>query len=142
MLSLDGPETGGNVSLSAGISTWRYRYFGDFPDLRLTTEPDSGVYHSFELAVLFNTLRPAGNGIPPPTDAEMAIGKYMRGAWAAFAKDPANGLNSYRGGWPEYKPGKETLIRLAYNSQTGTNVALQSLYDASCDSTFPVASSG
>jgi hypothetical protein len=23
----------------------------------------------------------------------------MRGAWVTFAKDPANGLKSYQGGW-------------------------------------------
>lgn len=31
------------------IPTWRYRYFGDFPNLVLTTNPPSGAYHGAEV---------------------------------------------------------------------------------------------
>jgi cholinesterase len=120
-----------NISSSAGLPTWRYRYFGEFPDLELTTFPDSGAYHGSEISVLFDTLQ-EGNGLPPPTEAEIAIGNYMRGAWAAFAKDPENGLQCYGGGWPEYNTQGKTLIRLAYNDTLGFNVVYPSLYDSVC----------
>jgi hypothetical protein len=44
----------------------------------------------------------------------------MRGAWAAFAKDPVYGLHSYDG-WPNYKPKGSTLILLASGNNTKTN---------------------
>lgn len=124
-----------NVSVKAGLPTWRYRYFGDWPDLRLTTEPDSGAYHGSEISVLFGNLPPEGNGVPAATDEEIAFGRYMRAAWAAFAKDPHRGLRKY--GWPTYKPGKKTLIRLAYGNQTGTNAEVPELYDGGCQTTYP-----
>jgi carboxylesterase type B len=117
-----------NVSIANGVPTWRYRYFGDFPDLRIA--PASGAYHGSEVPILFNTTPPS----PPQTPAEIAIGDYMRGAWAAFAKDPVNGLNTYEGGWPRYQNGNETLIRLGYNNLTGPNLALPQMYDAGCSS--------
>jgi cholinesterase len=104
---------------------------GDFPDLELTTFPDSGAYHGSEISVLFDTLG-EGNGLPPPTEAEIAIGNYMRGAWAAFAKDPENGLHCYGGGWPQYNTQGKTLIRLAYNDTLGINVVYPTLYDSVC----------
>lgn len=125
-----------NISISAGVPTWRYRYFGDFPNLRLTSVPDSGAWHASELPVIFDNFPPAGNGVPASTDAEISIGNYMRGAWAAFAKDPANGLKNYQGGWPTYDPAGNTLIRLAYNNVTGTNLAMPNVYDSACLTKF------
>ncbi len=113
-----------NASLSAGIPTWRYRYFGVFPDLAISSE--AGTYHGAELPIIFDTV-PA---TPPPTQAEISIANYMRGAWAAFAKDPQNGLSNY--GWPSYNTSHDTLIRLAYNNITGTNVINPYKYDADC----------
>jgi carboxylesterase type B len=121
-----------NVSIAAGVPTWRYRYFGDFPNLRLTSVPDSGAWHASELPVLFGNF-PNGTGVPTSTDAEISIANYM---WAAFAKDPVNGLNSYQGGWPKYLPSGNTLVRLAYNNVTGTNLADPMLYDAACPTKF------
>jgi cholinesterase len=74
-----------------------------------------------------------GNGLPPPTKAELAIGNYMRGAWAAFAKDPKNGLQCYEGGWPKYNAEEKTLIRLAYNDTVGISVVDPILYDSVCE---------
>lgn len=128
------PEaTRANISVYNKVPTWRYRYFGDWPDLRITSTPNSGAYHASELAILFNTSTlPAAlsSGIPAATSQEEAFGTYMRGAWAAFSKDPVNGLTRY--GWPAYNPTGETLIRLAYSNQTGTNAALPITYDAAC----------
>lgn len=63
----------------------------------------------------------------------------MRGAWAAFARDPYNGLGSY--GWPQYSANDSTLVRLAYNNQTGPNLAVGDEYDGGCQAFSPVAGS-
>lgn len=124
-----------NISLAAGVPTWRYRYFGEFPNLRLSSYPESGAWHTAEVPVIFGTW-PTGNSLPAVTDAEASIGAYMRGAWAAFAKDPANGLSNYQGGWPKYSPSGNTLVRLAYNNITGTNLGMAADYEATCKTTF------
>jgi carboxylesterase type B len=116
-----------NYTIAAAVPTWRYLYFGDFPNLRIS--PATGAWHGSELPLLFDNA-PTGSGIPAATTAEAIIAMYLRGAWAAFAKDPAAGLKTY--GWPEYSPAAETLVRLAYNNEIGTNLASSSLYDAGC----------
>lgn len=113
-----------NYSVEANVTTWRYRYFGSFPNTMIV--PNAGAWHAAEILLLFDT----NIANPPQTTEQIAIGKYMRGAWAAFAKDPENGLTNY--GWPKYDAAKDTLIRLAYNNQTGINVANPSIYDADC----------
>jgi cholinesterase len=70
----------------------------------------------------------------PSTPNETAVGDYMRGAWAAFAKDVHAGLLSYAEGWPLYNQTAETLVRLAYDNQPGANLALGSAYDGRCAS--------
>jgi hypothetical protein len=62
----------------------------------------------------------------------------MRGAWAAFAKDPIHGLHSYDG-WLSYRPNGTTLIRLAYgnerrnnNTRVGFILGPSLAYDANC----------
>ncbi|KAH7346229.1 Alpha/Beta hydrolase protein [Rhexocercosporidium sp. MPI-PUGE-AT-0058] len=122
-------------SIANDVPTWRYRWFGAFPNTQLTTVPYSGAWHSSELPVLFNNP-PTGGAIPNNTEAEIAIGSYMRGAWATFAKNPVDGLSSYQGGWPQYVPGEDTLVRLAYQNMTGANLALGRMYDGGCKTNF------
>jgi cholinesterase len=126
-----------NVSISHSIPTWRYRWFGNFPNTRLYTNPDSGAWHSSEVPFIWDTL-PTGPGIPADTEEEISIRSYIQGAWAAFAKDPACGLKKYKGGWPQYSPFESTLIRLAYDNVTGTNLALPERYDSTCLTTIPI----
>lgn len=76
--------------------------------------------------MIFNT---APSSIPA-TEEQISIGKYIRGAWAAFAKDPTNGLTAY--GWPRYDPSQDTLIRIAYENITGPNLINPRRYDADC----------
>lgn len=128
-----------NVSVFNDVPVWRYRYFGDFQNMKLSTTLATGAYHGAEVNILFDTV-PAGNDIPASTPEELDFATYMRGAWSSFAKDPVKGLNSYRGGWPEFDPTKETLIRLAFINNTGVNLARPIDYDAACGSLFPVAS--
>ena len=126
-----------NVSASHGLPTWRYRWFGNFPNTRLLTDPDSGAYHCSEIPFIWNTL-PTGAGIPEDTEAEKSIRAYIQGAWAAFAKNASGGLTTYRGGWPLYTAFEPTMIRLAYDNVTGTNVAMPDVYDATCLTTYPI----
>ncbi|KAK8909570.1 hypothetical protein QC760_002270 [Botrytis cinerea] len=116
-----------NYSTQANVNTWRYRYFGSFPNTMIV--PNAGAWHTAEVPLLFDT----NLANPPETAEQVEIGKYMRGAWATFAKDPENGLSNY--GWPKYDAAEDTLIRLAYNNQTGVNAASPSLYDADCPTT-------
>jgi hypothetical protein len=66
------------------------------------------------------------------TREEIEIGKYMRGAFAAFARDTTAGLLTYGTGWPIYSPQENTLVQLAYENKTGTNLAKGNLYDGRC----------
>ncbi|OKL58232.1 hypothetical protein UA08_06392 [Talaromyces atroroseus] len=75
------------------IPTWRYRYFGEFPNLRLTTNPDSGAWHGSEVPLIFNTDTDIQN-LVARTTAEAKIADYLRKAWVAFATDPEGGLAS------------------------------------------------
>lgn len=129
-----------NVSISNSVPTWRYRWFGNFPNIRLTTEPDSGSYHTSELFVLFDSV-PQGAGLPENTEDQTKIGHYLRGAWAAFAKDPEEGLIDYDG-WPLWDAGAgSSLIQLAYQNLTGVNPAAGDDFDAGCKTTFSVSDS-
>ncbi|KAE9370113.1 alpha/beta-hydrolase, partial [Stipitochalara longipes BDJ] len=111
-----------NASVAAGNPTWRYRYFGVFPNMAVSSE--AGTYHAAEVPIIFDTAPGAA------TSNEVSIANYMRGAWAAFAKDPQKGLTNY--GWPEYDTKKDTLIRLGYDNITGSNVINPYRYDADC----------
>ena len=74
--------------------------------------------------MVFNTAPGAA------TTEQISIGKYMRGGWAAFAKNPTTGLETY--GWPQYDVTEDTLVRLAYDNMTGPNLINPYRYDADC----------
>jgi carboxylesterase type B len=48
-------------SVLHGNPTWRYRYFGVFPNLVLTNKPESGAWHSSEVSSL--SISVTGNGL-------------------------------------------------------------------------------
>ncbi|GKT76202.1 carboxylesterase [Colletotrichum tofieldiae] len=118
-------------AVSAGHPTWRYRYFGDFPNMAVTTTPPSGAWHASELPVLFDTVPQTAI---KSTSQEIAVGKYMRGAWAAFAKDTTSGLLNYNchGTWPTYRIEGTTLNRISFENETGTDLAPGDSYDGLC----------
>jgi carboxylesterase type B len=86
------------------VPTWRYRYHGDWDNLRLYNGTaglgprGSGAYHGSDMEMIFGTAEDV-SGLKN-TPAEDATSKYMMGAWAAFARDPKKGLINY--GWPAY----------------------------------------
>ncbi len=85
-----------------------------------------------QIPVYFNNTP---QGSVPATPEELDVGKYMRGAFAAFAKNTTSGLLSYGGegdGWPRYSPQDETLVRLAYENRVGANLAQGVYYDDGC----------
>ncbi|GKT87618.1 carboxylesterase [Colletotrichum tofieldiae] len=111
-----------------GVPSWRYRYFGDFPNLAISTNPPSGAYHGSELRPLFGTMPRT----PPSTPLQEATGKLLRDAWTTFAKRPTSGLLEFSGGWPMYDPSQQSLARIAFNNQTGINLGRGSAYDGIC----------
>ncbi|RDW74761.1 carboxylic ester hydrolase-18 [Coleophoma cylindrospora] len=115
-----------NASLLASNPTWRYRYFGVFPNINISSE--GGAWHGAELQLIFGTTDLTGND----TVMEFALEEYLQGAWTTFAKDPVNGLTTYEGGWPLYNPAEETLIRLGYDNVVGKHLASPTLYDTEC----------
>ncbi|KEQ80927.1 carboxylesterase [Aureobasidium pullulans EXF-150] len=109
-----------------GVPSWRYRNFGEWDNLRLY--PDSRAYHGTDITMIFGTAEDV-SGVPN-SPAENEVSRYMMRAWAAFARDPSQGLSEI--GWPEYSSDKPTLARLAYNNQTAPSFVDPSMYDAEC----------
>jgi len=117
-----------NASIAARNPTWRYRYFGNFPNTNVSSE--GGAYHGAELPLLFGTTSSTPG--PNSTVEELKFQTYLQGAWTTFAKDPVHGLRTYEGGWPLYNAAEKSLLRLAYNNRVGTNLAFPMVYDAGC----------
>ncbi|KAJ7727265.1 carboxylesterase [Mycena metata] len=115
----------------AEVPIWRYRYFGDWNNLRLyNCCPGSGAYHGSDLEMVFGTAEDVSgiaNGI-----REERVSKTMRRAWGAFAKDPRAGLNGL--GWPEYgsHTSRDTLVRLAFEDDEDVSFINPDVYDAPC----------
>ncbi|KFY14064.1 hypothetical protein V492_02876 [Pseudogymnoascus sp. VKM F-4246] len=116
-------------SVAVGQPTFRYRYFADFPELALTTYPDSGAYHASEVLPLFDTVK-SGSGGGEESGDLVRLGIYLRGAFGMFARNPAEGLVKY--GWPKYDVKGETLVRLGWENGVGPNPGKPEVYDAGC----------
>lgn len=118
-------------SASEGNPTWRYRWHGVFPNTRLGTKTNTGAYHDSEMAVLFRNV---DQSLVRNTKEEKDIGRWMRGAWTAFAKNPKRGLLKYGGrkGWPMYVEGEKTLARIGWENRTETNLVDGKAFDHGC----------
>lgn len=94
----------------------------------ISAYPNLRAYHTSEIPLVFGTYK----AIPlPHSDAEIALSKYMQGAWVAFARDPAQGLSNY--GWPEYKSDNTTLALLGnFFNQGGATFSQRGLMDLAC----------
>lgn len=114
--------------VAQGVPVWRYRYFGDFANLRLF--PGSGAYHGTELNMVFGTAEDT-SGLPN-SHIENATIAYVQKAWAAFASDPVAGL-SEKMGWPRYaNTSASTLVRLGFNNETSASFVAPSTSDVEC----------
>jgi cholinesterase len=98
--------------VAAGVPTWRYRYYGTFANLKLTDNPDSGAYHYSEVPILFNTTQDV-TGVAN-SQFEDDVGKYMRGAWAAFAKDPKTAWTKAPYSLPKYSSSCKLVFTLRF----------------------------
>lgn len=128
------------TSSEPGVPSWRYVYAGDYPNMRLTVDPSLGAYHGAELNPLFGTSEALGGRDTP---AEAATGRYMRAAWAAFAKDPHGGLAGEGFGWPALPSGEEggdeaQLVVLGLSDATEAVFQPSSVWDSACPSVMGV----
>ena len=112
------------------VSTYRYRFFGDYPNTRITLNPDSGAWHGAEIPIIWRTTQDATNVANIPVEA--LVSNNLNAAWAAFAKDPASALSKAPFSWPQYKEGANTLIRLGYDNETSASYIDPVTYDEAC----------
>ena len=118
------------LARSLRVPTYRYRYFGEFPNTRLTLNPSSGAWHGSEIGVVWQTESDVSG--EADTAAEASISTYLSGAWAAFARNPDIGLSLTPYEWPRYNAMSDTLIRLAYNNETTASYISPVTYDIAC----------
>ncbi|KAI6848279.1 hypothetical protein KC323_g9592, partial [Hortaea werneckii] len=99
---------------------------GDWDNLRLYN--GSGAYHGADVnAVFANADTVSGE---PSSEPQHNMETVMQHALAVFAADPEKGLLTL--GWPEFKPGDETLVRLGYENQPRPGFVYPSMYDGPC----------
>ncbi|KAF2649768.1 alpha/beta-hydrolase [Lophiostoma macrostomum CBS 122681] len=103
---------------------YRTRYFGTWPNLNPL--PWLGAYHSSDIPMIFGTSDLRG----PDTEVEAKLSKYYQSAWAAFARDPEHGLETF--GWPLYDPNGETLIKLGVGNATQAVLGQGDEFDEGC----------
>ena len=123
---------------------WRYRYFGDWDNLRLYgpsqgngNEEGSGAYHGTEIEMVLGVAEDV-SGVPIVTKGkagkqgrqEEKMMRVMMGAWAAFAGDSRHGLEEY--GWPVYDPHTESLVRLGFDNKGKATFVRPEVYDDVC----------
>lgn len=118
-----------------GVPTWRYRYHGQWDNLRLYDGAaglgprGSGAYHGSDVEMVFGTGRDVS--LVANSAREDAVSAGMMGAWAAFAREPATGLAGY--GWPAYGPEDgRTLVQLGLDGSAVASFDVPRLYDSSC----------
>ncbi|KAL3425258.1 carboxylesterase [Phlyctema vagabunda] len=113
-----------------GARVWRYRYFGDFNNLRLF--PGSGAYHGSDLEMVFGTAQDVSG--EENSEVENETSAYIMRAWATFARDPVHGLSNELK-WPAYSvsdDGEENLIRLGFENQTSASFVSPASSDLQC----------
>ncbi|KAI9708565.1 MAG: hypothetical protein M1828_002702 [Chrysothrix sp. TS-e1954] len=124
--------TAAELRAQAGLPTWRYRYFGMFPNIELPTSAGK-AWHGAELLPMFGSSEEVTK--QDSTWQERQLGSYMRGAWAAFARCPGSGLSAY--GWPVYSNESKSLVQLGMGDPTNVpSFNASGAYDGACG-TFP-----
>ncbi|OBT70381.1 hypothetical protein VE03_00116 [Pseudogymnoascus sp. 23342-1-I1] len=139
-----------NNRLHNGVTTYRYRYFGDWENLRLY--PGSGAYHGADLNMWHGVSQDVSG--KPNSELEDKTSAYMMKAMIAFATDPEDGLSKI--GWPKYTDPEsnglaqelyskyslflcllsdsspKSLVRLGFNNETGASFSSPYVYDTPC----------
>ncbi|KAL2014749.1 hypothetical protein VTN00DRAFT_2274 [Thermoascus crustaceus] len=123
------------LRLNQSVPTWRYVYHGNFSNL--SPVPWLGAYHSSEVPIVLGTYNMSPLAVDDPsTPEEVAVSKYIQGAWVTFAKDPWNGLSGGEGkyNWPRFDPDpdKKTLINLALNNSDTAVSTSAAEWDGHC----------
>ncbi|KAF2706619.1 alpha/beta-hydrolase, partial [Pleomassaria siparia CBS 279.74] len=91
------PTLFNSMDSAKSVPTFRYIYNATFPNTRQTSPnitaiwplKDQGAWHTSELADVFSTYDDAYPSVRAPPEEE-ALSAVVRGAWAAFARNPAN----------------------------------------------------
>lgn len=97
-----------------------------FPDI--STRPELRAYHASEIPIVFGTYNAS---TIPATTPEIALSRFMQGAWVAFARDPKQGLLNL--GWPMYNPNTTSLAQIGNPAnQTGVVLTKGALVDSAC----------
>jgi cholinesterase len=107
--------------LKAGLPAWRYRYMYANPV----------AAHGSELGVIWGTMDKIKRGNKTTSPDEVALSKIVRKAWAAFAKDPMEGLTKF--GWPIYDGKKDTLALFGEGNKPTVKYVKGAMYDAVCE---------
>lgn len=127
--------TAAQARTNAGVKAYRYLYAGEWPNQDIA--PKAGAWHGSEIGMVFGSIEYQqqffGNMIGqkisyPNTDAQKILEKKMMGAWAAFAKDPDNGL----AGWPTYDEKKPTIIQLGGPNSANITFVDPAVVDKNC----------
>jgi cholinesterase len=113
------------------VQTWRFRYFGDWPNTNLA--PKSGAYHTAEISMIFGTSSTVT--FQKDTAEQARVSDFMMRTWASFAKDPMS-ISKAPFNLPIYKPeaaySEETLLGFGANNLT-RQLLTPGGYDMYCD---------
>jgi carboxylesterase type B len=117
-----------NLSATAGIPTWRYYFNATFPNTQpaAASGVNLGAYHSSEIPIVYGTFSQVG-----ATLQEIELSKFMRGAWARFARHPEGGP-----GWSKWD-GKNLGV-IGSNGSIAVVVIAASEVDYRCPILEPV----
>lgn len=135
------------------VPTWRYRYFGVFPEV--TPYSWLGSYHECksprihliqalgltgmpaDVPILMGTYNSVNGTRVHGMTTTAAASRYYQGIFGTFVRDPARGLQkSY--GWPTYDPTRHTLIELFRNNTVSAALEDPTPYDEICKDPPPI----
>lgn len=121
---------------SFSIPVWRFRYFGDWDNLRFYgpsagkgNEEGSGAYHGSDVQMVVGNSVGVSGGVGK-SEEEGRMEGVMGGAWAAFARDPRKGLEGW--GWGRYGVGEGGLVKLGEGGKGEATFRGGDTYDGGC----------
>ena len=103
------------------LPTYRYRFFGAFPKVRLTLNPSSGAWHGCEIGLIWLTEATGSGELIQAPKCPAAITFRERGQ--VLLETPTKASHDAE---------CDTLIRLAYNNETTASYISPVTYDLAC----------